>query len=278
MRLEIDSINIKDVKESSTTSIKDGVLSVDLKELEALILEDKRVKSVDLAIVKPGDKTRILNVQDVVQPRSKVGDAPNFPGFVNKIGMVGEGKTIALNNVAVVLSNPSTNRIETGVLDMTGPAAPLSPYAQMNVVSMAPYKAEKIGTEDVGEREFEDAIKTASFKVAAYLAKAGEGVKADETEVFESEVGVSVDPKLPRVAYFFQVYTPQFDYLAVSDKVIYGTAISHKLPTIMNPNEVIDGGIVGWNAMKALDTYCNQNNAMIKELYKHHGKDLNFVA
>ena len=66
MRLEIDSIDIKDVQESSTTSAKDSVLYVNLKELEELILKDKRLASVDINLVYPGDKTRILNVMDVV--------------------------------------------------------------------------------------------------------------------------------------------------------------------------------------------------------------------
>jgi glycine reductase complex component B subunit alpha and beta len=272
MRLEIDSIAIKDLKESSTTSVKDGVLNVNLKELEELILKDIRIKSVDLNIVHPGEKTRMINVQDVVQPRYKV-DGSTFPGFADKIALVGEGKTISLDGVAVVLSNATTTRVETGVLDMSGPAADLTPYAKMQVVSITGYTADGIP-----ERDYEFAIKCASMKAAKYLAEAAKDCKPDNVEVFESEVGVTVDPKLPRVAYFFQVYTPQFDYKAVSDNVIYGTMISHKLPTIMHPNEILDGAIMGWDAMKAIDSYCNLNNGMIKELYKHHGKDLNFVG
>ena len=274
MRLEIDSINIKDVQESSATSAKDGVLYVNLKELEELILKDKRFASVDINLVYPGDKTRILNVMDVVQPRCKVGvEGADFPGFINKLAIAGEGKTLSLNGVAVVVSYPSTGRIENGFLDMDGDAAKLTPYASMKNVSIAPTIAEH-----VEERDYEDAVKEAGLITAVYLAKAAEGHAVDETEVYESEVGVSVDESLPRVAYYYQLYTPQFDYLAVPDKIFYGTYIKERFPTIVNPNEILDGAMIGWNAMKALDTYSVQNNGVIKELYKEHGKTINFVG
>jgi glycine reductase len=136
MRLEIESIDINDVQEGSKTYAQDGVLYINFKELEELILKDSRIKSVDINIVYPGDKTRILNVQDVVQPRCKIGqDNADFPGFIGKMQIAGSGRTRSLLGTAVVVSNPSTNRVESGLLDMSGPMAELTPYAKMkNVV------------------------------------------------------------------------------------------------------------------------------------------------
>lgn len=274
MRLEIDSIEIKDIQESSATSAKDGVLYLNLKELEEQILKDERVASVALNIVRPGDQTRIVNVQDVVQPRCKVGEEnQDFPGFLGKMHTAGSGKTRSLLGTAIVVSNPCTNRIEAGVLDMDGPMRGISEYANMVNLSVAPSKVD-----GVEERDFEDAVKTAGFKAAVYVARAAEGLPVKETEVFESEVGKDVDPKLPRIALFYQNYSPQFDYLAVSDRIVYGSPVTNTFPTIYNPNEVLDGAFVGWNALKALDTYRLQNFGVVKELYKHHGKDLNFVG
>ena len=165
-------------------------------------------------------------------------------------------------------------------MDMDGPMAGLTPYAKLNIVSLAFYPVEDIKNDANEERIFEDAIKAAGLKACVYLAKAGLEVKPDDVEVFESEVGESVDPSLPRVADRFQTYTPQFDYKGRSDRFFYcvPTTSQPHIPTISNPDEALDGALVGWNAIKAIETYSMQNNGTIKELYKHHGKDLNFVG
>ena len=228
-------------------------------------------------IARPGDKTRIICIQDVMQPRCRE-NGNNFPGFVDKMQIVGNGRTVSLDGAGVIISNPESTRIEMGVLDMDGPMAGLTPYAKLNIVSLAFYPVEDIKNDANEERIFEDAIKAAGLKACVYLAKAGLEVKPDDVEVFESEVGESVDPSLPRVAYCFQTYTPQFDYKGRSDRFFYGAAMTNTFPTIINPNEALDGALVGWNAIKAIETYSMQNNGTIKELYKHHGKDLNFVG
>ena len=277
MRLELDSIKIKDIQESSATAIKDGVLYLNKKELEEELLKDAKIKSVDINIARPGDKTRIICIQDVMQPRCRE-NGNNFPGFVDKMQIVGNGRTVSLDGAGVIVSNPESTRIEMGILDMDGPMATLTPYSKLNMVSLSFYPVEDIKNDANEERIFEDCIKAAGLKACAYLAKAGMELKADETEIFESEVGESVDPSLPRVCYVFQAYTPQFDYKGRSDKFFYGATPVGTFPTIINPNEALDGAVVGWNAIKAIDTYSMQNNGTIKELYKHHGKDLNFVG
>ena len=116
-------------------------------------------------------------------------------------------KRQSLDGAGVIISNPESTRIEMGVLDMDGPMAGLTPYAKLNIVSLAFYPVEDIKNDANEERIFEDAIKAAGLKACVYLAKAGLEVKPDDVEVFESEVGESVDPSLPRVAYCFQTYT-----------------------------------------------------------------------
>ena len=275
MRLEIESIDIKEIQEGPKTSARKGVLSINLKELEQVILEDARIKSVEIALVKPGEKVRILNIVDVIQPRCKIDPADaDFPGFVGKMQIAGKGRTRSLRGIAVIVSNPSSNRKEIGLLDMAGPVAERSPYGKMRNVSIAP-----MPVAGIEEREFENAVKAAGLKTAVYLARGCEDHAVDEVEVYDLDIP-NLDRKanLPRVACYYQMYTPQFDYLAVSDPCFYGTDIRHMTPTILHPNEVLDGGVVGWNVVKAIDTYSIQNHGVIKELYKHHGKDLNFVG
>jgi glycine reductase len=275
MRLEIESIDIKDVQEGKKTHANQGVLSINLKELQDLILKDHRIRSVDIILVKPGENVRILNILDVIQPRCKIDqEGADFPGFIGTMQTAGKGRSRSLRGVAVILSSPCTNRQEVGVLDMEGPIAERSPYGTTKNVCIAPTIAD-----GVEEREFEDAIKVAALATAVCLARAAEGHPVDEIEVFDLDIP-KIDPAspLPRVAYYYQMYTPQFDYLATSDPCFYGTHVRTLTPTILHPNEVLDGGVVGWNVIKAIDTYSIQNHGIIKELYRHHGKDLNFVG
>lgn len=275
MRLEIESIDIKDIQADSKTYTKDGVLYINLKELEELILKDPRIKSVDVNLVNPGDNVRILNLLDVIQPRCKIDKVEaDFPGFIGKMQIAGSGRTRSLRGVVVLVSNPCTERKENGLLDMAGPIADLSPYAKMKNVSIAPYIQD--GAE---ERDFENAVKDAGLKTAVYLARAAEGHPVDEVEVYDLDIpNPDLESKLPRVALYYQLYSPQFDHRKISDSCLYGTHVSNLMPTVMHPNEILDGGLVGWLAIKALDTYSVQNHAVIKELYRHHGKDLNFVG
>ena len=182
MRLELDSIKIKDIQESSATAIKDGILYLNKKELEEELLKDEKIKSVDINIARPGDKTRIICIQDVMQPRCRE-NGNNFPGFVDKMQIVGNGRTVSLDGAGVIISNPESTRIEMGVLDMDGPMAGLTPYAKLNIVSLAFYPVEDIKNDANEERIFEDAIKAAGLKACVYLAKAGLEVKPDRKSV-----------------------------------------------------------------------------------------------
>ncbi|MGZ3514059.1 MAG: glycine/sarcosine/betaine reductase component B subunit [Thermodesulfobacteriota bacterium] len=275
MRLEIQSIDIHDVQPGSKTYAKNRVLYVHLKELEEILLKDRRLKSVDIHLVYPGEKVRMVNVMDVVQPRCKIDKVEaDFPGFIGRLQLAGEGRTRSLRGVGIVISNPLTNRKYSALLDMSGLAAEISRYAKMRLLHIAPTKSDGIE-----ERDFEDAVKLTGLKTAVYLARGAEGHPVDETEVFELDIpNLNRESKLPRVAYFYQLYSPQHDHIGISDPCFYGTDVRNLTPTIIHPNEVLDGGVVGAHTVRSLDTYTVQNHGVIKELYGRHGKDLTFAG
>ena len=65
------------------------------------------------------------------------------------------------------------------------------------------------------------------------------------------------------------------------DGYIYGTCTRQTLPTLIHPNEELDGAVISGNCVAACDkitTYQHQNNACILDLYNRHGKDINFVG
>ena len=275
MRLEIQSIDIKDIRPGSKTHAKDNILYVNLEELQEILLKDSRIKSVDLHLVYPGDRVRIVNLMDVVQPRCKIDKVEaDFPGFIGKMQTAGSGRTRSLRGVGVLVSNPCTNRKYSAFLDMSGLVAEMSRYARMKHLCIAPTISE--GTE---ERDFEDAVKIAGLKTAVYLARGTEGHPVDEVEVYELNIpSLNKKSDLPRVAYYYQLYSPQHDHLGISDPCFYGADVRNLTPTIIHPNEVLDGGIIGAHTIRALDTYTIQNHGVIKELYRRHGKDLIFAG
>jgi len=275
MRLEIESIDIRDIRLSSKTHARGRVLNIHLEELEELILRDGRIKSVDIHVVYPGDRVRIMNLLDVVQPRCKIDQfEADFPGFVGRLRIAGSGRTRSLRGIALLVSNPCTKRKYSAILDMSGLAAELSRYGKMRNVSIAPYIADGIE-----ERDFEDAVKIAGLRTAVYLAAAAEGHRPDEVEVYDLEISnLQRNSRLPRIAYYYQMYSPQHDHRGIPDPCFYGTHVRDFMPTIIHPNEVLDGGVVGHHTIRSLDTYTIQNHAVIKELYRRHGKDLIFAG
>jgi sarcosine reductase len=276
MRLEIESVNIKEIQSGSKTYAEGGILFVNLADLEELILKDARIQSVDISMVHPGDRVRIVNLIDIVQPRCKIEPVgADFPGLIGKMQLAGWGRTRSLEGMTVLVSNPNPDdQLWKGVLDASGMLSELSRFGSMRHVHISPHKVE--GTERL---EFEKAVKLAGLKTAVYLARLAESHQADEVKVYDLDIpNIPKNKDLPRVAYYFQVYTPQFDKGGMPDQLYYGTDVINMLPNIIHPNEVLDGGFVGPHTRKAGNTYSFQNHAMIKELYGRHGKDLIFAG
>ena len=53
MKLELGNIFIKDIQFGAESKIEDGVLYVSEEAVKAIVLEDEKIKSVNLDIAKP---------------------------------------------------------------------------------------------------------------------------------------------------------------------------------------------------------------------------------
>ena len=65
------------------------------------------------------------------------------------------------------------------------------------------------------------------------------------------------------------------------DTYVYGVDAKQIVPTIIYPTEIMDGAIVSGNCVSACDknsTYHQMNNPVIHDLFKQHGKTINFVG
>jgi len=140
-----------------------------------------------------------------------------------------------------------------------------------------PYPADGISTNSV---DYKIAIKLVGLKTAVYLARLGENVEPDDIEVYELppllETGKGHE-ELPRIAYIFQVHCASFPTLP-GEPIFYGDNIRKLVPTIIHPNEILDGAIVNPYHGYTIETYTIQNHPVIKELYHRHGKELCFTG
>jgi sarcosine reductase len=280
LRLELNVVKIGKVKAGGKTAVKNGVLAVDCRGLAGLLERDARLDSVEIGLTNPGEKTRIIRVVDVIEPRSKIGESgQEYLGGLDRLGTVGRGTTCVLRGAAVVLSeyrrSEDRGRAATGVIDMWGAGAEIGPYGTTcNVVIMAN------PAEGTTQDEYRAALKIAGLKAAVYLARAGAGLAPDETEVYDIPwlaKSAGDGGGLPRVAYIFQVLTNQFEPLA-GDPVLYGNNIGEIVPSVLHPNEILDGAVTAPFSSYFMDTYGIQNHPVVLELYKNHGRSLEFCG
>jgi glycine reductase len=82
---------------------------------------------------------------------------------------------------------------------------------------------------------------------------------------------------LPRVAYLFQVYCTSFPPIP-GEPILYGDNLRKLTPTLIHPNEVLDGAILNPYQGMGIETYQIQNNPVILALYAEHGKTLCFCG
>ena len=283
MRLELNILTIRDTQFENKTAVSDGVLYINRSELQELLLEDRRLSQVNIELTHPGEKCRILQVLDVIEPRAKTSDGDeDFPGVVGGQVPVGKGSTCVLRGTAVVISDYRERReISTSadpngeIIDMFGPGAEISPYGKTHNIVLLSTPATGVSTQ-----EYMAALKIAGLKTSAYLAKAGKGITPDETEIFQLPPLIEMTEgfeKLPKVIYIFQILTLQFEPIP-GEPVLYGKNVQDIVPTLIHPNEIFDGSVTSPIPALNVQTYQIQNHPIIKELYKRHGKELCFTG
>ncbi|MCL2406366.1 MAG: glycine/sarcosine/betaine reductase component B subunit [Defluviitaleaceae bacterium] len=275
MKLELGRINIEGLSFGANTEVNAGILTINKDELIALIKQDEFIKDVKVEFASPGEKTRITPVKDVIEPRVKVsGSGAVFPGMLNKVETVGEGRTHVLSGAAVVTCGRIVG-FQEGIIDMSGPGADYTPFSKTHniVLVIEP-------TADLSQYDYEASARMAGLKAAAYLGEAGRNATPDVIETYETLPlmdGVKAFPNLPRVGYVYMLQTQGL----LHDTYVYGVDGKKIVPTILYPTEIMDGAILSGNCVSACDkntTYHHQNNPIIHDMYARHGKDFNFVG
>jgi hypothetical protein len=229
------------------------------------------VEGVDVQVVRGGEPVRLTHVLDAVEPRARPDGRSAFPLH----GRAGEGRTNRLDDVVVFscLDFPAEERTlheQESVVDLAGPGAALTPFAaRTNVVLTFGRR------NDLGNEELEAWARRTTLAVAEELARLTLDAQPADLERFE--LG-AVDPSLPEIAALVQLS----DLGPLYYQFVYGVpAGAADLPRVVDPAELLDGAVTcgeyHWAALRN-PTIVFQRNALVRALYREHGRRLRFAG
>lgn len=252
------------------TSWDDGELTVAAAEA-ADILASPCLAEVRVSWVSPGDSARIVKVLDVVEPRAKgPGCGPVFPGWLPSAdhGVSDPGITLVLRGAAVVVAG-YLPRAQEAVIDMSGPAAELSPFGTTHNLVIEFTPAEGADWADV-----DDALRRGSLALAARLAETAYGAPADAEEAVPDPGAVN---GLPKVATITNLQTQG----VFKDVFVRGESFNGRAPMLIEPGEIDDGAVVsgqfGHPSLRN-PTWVHQNHPVVNALRARHGRDVSFAG
>ncbi|MDO5689000.1 MAG: glycine/sarcosine/betaine reductase component B subunit [Tissierellia bacterium] len=274
MRLEHRNIEIKDIVFGDAMKVDGSTLVVDKNAIIDELMKDENIKEVKVDLAKPGEKTRIIPVKDVIEPRYKVEGTPGFAGVTTQAAPLGEGIVSVLKNTAIVTIGDIVG-FQEGIIDMWGEGGTWTPFSKtLNiVVDITPI-------EGLTPHEHEVTCRIAGLKASEVVGLAAKDVEPTEVVVYEKGTIPEENakyPDLPKVVYVEMLISQGLLHASF----IYGTDSIGILPTYLSPTEELDGAVISGNCVAACDkitTYQHQNNNVIIELMELHGKEINFVG
>jgi glycine reductase len=270
MHLELCFFPVNDIVFGRKTGLQDAVLTINEEEMQARVNADGFFSEVRIDLAKPGAATRIIHIMDVMQPRCKVsGGASPYPGALGTMHLAGTGRTHVLSGVSVMQTGMRQG-IQEGIIDMSGPGSAYSLFSSLcNVVMHC------VAPPNTNSGVYDIATRKALAAAALYLGEVTRDLEPQEKSVFEAQ-SVS-DASLPRVAYVCYLQSQG----TLRNTFLYGEQVKELVPTLLHPNEVLDGAIVSGNYIIACQknpTYLHANNPVVRELYARHGKSLDFAG
>lgn len=274
MKLQMNRIFIKDLAFGEETKVENHTLFINKEAIVNELKKEPGVKDIDIDFAKPGEKARIIPVKDVIEPRVKIQGAKGFAGVTTDVAQLGEGIVNVLYGAAVVTIGDIVG-FQEGVIDMWGEGAKWTPFSNTyNIV------VDIKVVDGLHPHEHEEVVRLVGLKASELIGEAGRNAAIDETveyNIGDNDEETKKYPNLPKVVYVEMLISQGL----LHDGYIYGTCTRQTLPTLIHPNEELDGAVISGNCVAACDkitTYQHQNNACILDLYSRHGKDINFVG
>ena len=270
MRLELAAYPVVDVNFGEKLALEKERLVINRTELAQVINSEGFFTEVHIDIAKPGEKTRIIHIMDAMQPRFKLtGGTSPYPGAIEAMHVAGTGRTHVLEGVCLMQTGMRQG-IQEGIVDMSGPGAEYSLFSGLcNIILHC------VPPRDADNALFDTVARRALVKAACYLGEVTRNLTPAKLHAYE--LNPDVDATLPGVVYIchLQAQGP------LRDTFLYGESVRELVPTLLHPNELLDGAVVSGNYIIACQknpTYLHVNNPVVKECYARHGKSLRFIG
>ena len=217
--------------------------------------EDERITEAELYIAKPGDKIRLCPVKEAIEPRVRLDGKGLFPGYTSPLRQSGEGALHALKNCSVLVVGRHWGGFQDGLIDMSGPGQKLTYFGGLNNIVLVADTNEEFERHE--QQKKNDALRRAGHKLAEFIGKCVKDLTPESKDVYET--------------------TP----ITKGSVEIYGWDMNKYLPTLMSPQEVLDGALVSGSFMPCSSkwsTYDFQNFPILRRLMEEDGKDYNFLG
>jgi glycine reductase len=253
----------------------DGQLTIDADRVRRLVLADPRLADVRLELAHPGESVRVLRALDAIEPLHKPdGPVRAFPGFLGPPHTAGHGRTHRLSGFAVVevtdfpFPASGVQAFEEGVIEMSGPGSAFSGCADrvnLCLVLTPGHVASNV--------DYDDAVRRAGLRVADDLAALTVGQTPERVETFDHG---GDDGGRRRVVWVHQVRAQG----PMVQTFLYGHEISGMVPTVLDPNELLDGALVGGNYKTGskTPTCAHTRHPSLLALSTRHGHDLHLAG
>lgn len=264
---------LRRVRLGDETAWSDGELTVSTDDARAL-LAAPCLADVRVTWASPGGSVRIVKILDAVEPRTKgPGGGGIFPGWAlpgrpDPVEAHGHGAVHVLRGATVMVAG-YLPRAQEAVVDMSGPAAALSPFGATHnlVIEFTP-------APDADWAEVDDALRRGALALAARLAEAALDSPPDEVEELP---GPGTVDGLPLVATITNLQTQG----VFKDVFVHGRSFNGRPPTLVDPGDLDDGAVVsGQYGHPSLrnPTWVHQNHPVVNALRARHGRDLSFAG
>jgi glycine reductase complex component B subunit alpha and beta len=273
--LEVGMFPLQRLVFASQTHYQNGTLGINRAALLSAIAEPRVIADIEVHLAHPGESCRIVHVLDAVPLMVKVqGRSTVFPGFFGPAIPAGDGRNHQLRGAAVLVCgtfpDPTSGALSPAeaLIDMSGQAAEYCAFSDTANVVLVCHPAA-----GVTNAEFDAALHRAKLKAAVYLARTTTTI---DPPVLERYHLPAVNSSLPRVVYVNQLHQQGL----MAQTFLYGKHTQGLEPTILHPNEMLDGALVNGNyrAPGRGVTYAHCDNYMVRELYRRHGEDVNFLG
>ncbi len=280
MKLEIGNFYVRDIRFGDVTEYKNNVLTINKEEALKTVLEDEHITEADIRFAKPGESIRITPVKEAIEPRAKVSGGVLFPGILNELVPVGSGRTHVLKGACVLAVGKHWGGFQDGLIDMSGLGAKQTMHSELLNICLIADTDEEF--ERYEQQKKNKALRWAGMRLSEYIGNCIKDMEPEEIEIYDlpslGERSQEVK-NLPGVVYVLQLQSQMLD--EGYNALLYGWDTNKMVPTLLHPNELLDGAIVSGSFMPCsskISTYQHANNATVKRLLDEHGKTINFLG